>query len=146
MPWVWRLSSCSSSSCHLPEMGSHCPLPRPLASWVLSGLPHSTSTPWLLPFSFPGKGLGMILKGSRLGTHSTMACADIESWFTNFLATPTQELRVLWHKGLKILGEHLSTMSWSNRPWIEETIGSTSPNPLLIRASCGNSTLIEGKN
>lgn len=51
-----------------PEMGSPSPLLCPHA-WFPS--PY-TSIPKLLPLSAPGKGLGTILRGSGLGTHSIL--------------------------------------------------------------------------
>lgn len=56
MHWPFNLSSCSSSSCYLPEVNSPCPLPCSLTSQVLHGLPHSTYIPLLLPLPAPGNG------------------------------------------------------------------------------------------
>lgn len=75
--WAWSLSSCSSSSCYLPEMGSPSPLLCPPRMVSLTLHLHLK----LLPLSAPGKGLGTILRGSGWGhipfschTSSIMAC------------------------------------------------------------------------
>lgn len=111
-----------------------------------------TSIPKLLPLSAPGKGLGTILRGSGLGTHSILVphqqhrgmCAR---WPTRAALSPwtlvlPSRYSVCCDWSLKIPGGHTSAMSWGRRPWLAPTSHTQQP---LARLWYGNSTLTEVK-
>ena len=141
---AWSLSLCLSSCC-LPEMGCHCPLPCFfLGSQVLLGLPTLSPPRDCCHCLSLERALARYWKdrvGDTLHSCATLAAA----WPTNLLSTTIQGLSVYCGtEAQRSLGaSRLSCIG--SRLWIEKMTGSTSPTPPLTRACCGNSTLIEGK-
>lgn len=127
--WAWSLSSCLSCLLLPPREGflllsamppcipgPACPTPAtPLLPHVCcrSLTPERAWTQY-----YEDQGWAHILFLCHIS--STMACMagdqlEAESSPTNLLATPIQVLSVFWHRGLKILGQQPSAMSWGSR-------------------------------